>query len=127
MRRSTATHVVHARVNHARGDAAPDAVGDPKLAFHHKVPQVVRQLGPCPGELLHPVDDTVVAFDKRVGVRMVGEPTEGDSHISNMRASSSSNLTIFRGDIPCGQAGAHFPGAEASASPVTDNANPEEN
>src|ERR1700726_4237038 len=90
--------MLHARVDHACGDATPDPVGDAKLAFHDKVPQVMRQLGPCPRELLHPVDHAVAAFDDRVGARMAGEPPERDAHKPTMRITSARGLTIFRQD-----------------------------
>ena len=96
VRRSPALHVVHARVDHARGDATPDPVGDAEFALHDKVPQVMRQLGPGPRELLHPVDHAVVSFDERVGARMIGEPPERDAHEPTMRISSAGGLSIFR-------------------------------
>jgi hypothetical protein len=96
VRRSPALHVVHARVDHARGDATPDPVGDAELALHDKVPQVMWQLGPRPRELLHPVDHAVVSFDDRVGARMIGEPPERDAHEPTMRIYSAGGLSIFR-------------------------------
>src|SRR5580700_3493736 len=97
MRRPTAAHVDHARVDGADGDAPPEPVVDAKLAFRHQVAQVARQPGPWRCELLHPVDHAVIALDDRVGGRMTREPPERDAHTPTMRSSCPASLTIFGG------------------------------
>jgi hypothetical protein len=94
MRRAAAAHVPHAGEDHARRDAAPDAVADAQLALHHQVDDVVRQ--PRPGRAaVEPVRHPVVSFHQRIAALVVRQPGEGHAHIPTMRTRGTGRLMVF--------------------------------
>ena len=67
-----------------RGYVRPYAVGDMQFAFHDQLHDVARE--PRPGDLAWPAaDHPVIWLYQRIGALTVGEPREGNAHITTMR------------------------------------------
>jgi hypothetical protein len=94
VRRAPPPQVPHAPEYGTGRDAAPEPVGDPEFPFDHQVPDVVRQRSPgTAAQQL--VDDSVVAFYKRIGDLVVRQTRKRDTHIPTMRTGGAASITIF--------------------------------
>lgn len=94
MRGPPPAQVQHAVIDHAGGDAAPDPVGDAKLALDDQMPDVMRQRRARPAAL-QPEDHSVVPLDHGIRDLLVGRSRKRYTHMPTMRTQRARGLMVF--------------------------------